>query len=329
MTPADLDRIARRQHGVVERDQTGMSASAWHRATHDGRLIPLHRRVARLPGTAVTPEQQMIAATLAAGPGSVVSHGSAAYLHGMIGTAPKSVHLIAPTARTNRVVERTATVRGLDDVVVHRPSDRRRLTPSRIDGIACTNVLRTLLDLGAVSPSLVDGAVGHALTENLASLGAITSCLAEHARPGRAGVTALRRAVENWTIDAKPADSVLEPTMHRLVARYGLPPVEFHPHIGGREVDFRVVGTPIILECDGWMHHGRDRAAFDRDRFDDTEFALRGWIVLRFTYRRIVRRPASVAAQIRAAVERWTDAPLPDSPLTDSPVSDAARAESA
>ena len=318
MRPVELDRIARRQHGVVERDQTGMSSSAWHRANTDGRLIPLHRRVARLPGTAVTPEQRMMAAALAAGPGALVSHGSAAHLHGMVGVPPSSVHLIVPTARTRRVSERTASVRGLDDVVVHRPSDRRRLVPARIDGIPCTNVLRTLLDLGAVSPDLVNGAVGHVLTEELASLGAIRSCLAEHSRPGRHGVTALRAAVDDWTIDAKPADSVLEPAMRRLIARYGLPPVEFHPRIGGREVDFRIIGTPIVLECDGWMHHGRDRSAFDRDRFDDTEFVGRGWIVLRFTYRRILRRPSSVAAQIRNALERWTDVSLPDTPRSES-----------
>jgi very-short-patch-repair endonuclease len=309
---ADLDRIARRQHGVVERSQTAMSTSAWHRATADGRLIAVHRRVARLPGTAETAQQQMMAAILAAGPGALVSHRSAAFLHGMAPRRPPVVDLVVPTSRSRRPTPRTAFVRGLDGVVAHRPSDRGRPAPHRIDGIACTNVLRTLLDLGAVAPDLVLGAVGHALTDGLATLDAIATCLLEHGRPGRAGVGPLRRALDEWTIDAKPADSVLEPAMHRLVALYGLPPVEFHPMVGGREVDFRVVGTPIVIECDGWRHHGREREQFERDRDNDAEFSARGWIVLRFTYRAITSRPGRVAGQIRAAIERWAGVASPD-----------------
>ncbi len=100
--------------------------------------------------------------------------------------------------------------------------------------------------------------------------------------------------------------------MYRLIGRYGLPPVEFHPHVGGREVDFRIVGTPIVIECDGWRHHGREREQFERDRASDVEFAAHGWIVLRFTYRKITTRPAEVAHQIRSTIDRWTDRPAPD-----------------
>jgi hypothetical protein len=69
--------------------------------------------------------------------------------------------------------------------------------------------------------------------------------------------------------------------MHRLIAQYGLPPVEFHPMICGYEVDFRVCGAPIILECDGWTYHGLQRSTFERDRERDADLAAAGWIVLR------------------------------------------------
>lgn len=305
MRLADLDALARRQHGVVRRDQTSLSASAWQRATTTGTLIALHRTVARLPGTADTAEQQMMAAVLAAGPGALVSHRSAALLHGIPMPRPKSVDLIVPTARTKQRAARTASVRGLDGVWVHRPSDRQRLAPHRIDGITCTSILRTLVDLGAVAPDLVTGAVGHALANDLASLDALATTIFDHGRCGRRGVTALRRAVDDWSIDAKPADSVLEPLMRRLFANYGLPPVEFHPRVGGREVDFRIVGTPIVIECDGWTYHSRNRAQFERDRANDAEFIAHGWIVLRFTYRAITSRPSAVARQIRNAVDTW------------------------
>ncbi|MGA9277556.1 DUF559 domain-containing protein [Ilumatobacter sp.] len=303
-----LDRIARTQHGVVTRDQTGLSTSSWQRATTNGTLMPLYRNVARLVGTPDTARQRIIAATLAAGDGALASHRSAALLHGIpIGTPPP-VDLILPLVGSPR----TRFARGLDGVQVHRPSDMARLKPYRRDGIACTAILRTLLDLGAVAPHDVHGAVGHALTNDLATIDAIETVLQQHARRGRAGVTALRTALDDWAIDAKPADSVLEPAMRRLISAYGLPPVEFHASVGGREVDFRVVGTPIVIECDGWRYHGRARDQFERDRENDAEFAAHGWIVLRFTYRKITTRPSRVAAQIRGAIERWANIPAPD-----------------
>ena len=109
---------------------------------------------------------------------------------------------------------------------------------------------------------------------------------------GRPGVPALRTALLDWVLDGKPVDSVLEPAMRRLLGRHGLPPAEFHAVIGGYEVDFRIVDSPIVLECDGWSTHGLDREKFERDRTRDAELAAAGYVVLRFTYRAILRRPA-------------------------------------
>ena len=286
--------------------QTKLSADAWHRAITTQKLISLHRGVARLVGTVDSSEQRIIAGVLAAGPNALASHRSAAHLHGIPSTEPPPVDVIAPALRRGR------SAIGVDGVVVHRPRDLQRLRPHRIDGVPCTNLLRTLIDLGAVAPDAVHGAVGHALTNGLATLDAIESTLHQHARQGRHGVTALRRAIDDWSLDAKPADSVLEPAFHQLVGRYGLPPVEFHPVVGGREVDFRVIGTPIVIECDGWRYHGRNREQFERDRATDAEFAAHGWIVLRFTYRKITSRPSEVARQIRSAITQWCDRPAPD-----------------
>jgi len=99
--------------------------------------------------------------------------------------------------------------------------------------------------------------------------------------------------------------------MQRLIDRYRLPVVEFHPVIEGYEVDFRVVGTPVVIECDGWAFHGRQRTQFERDRERDSRLIGAGWIVLRFTYRAITTRPRETAARIRAAIDRWTP-PAPD-----------------
>jgi hypothetical protein len=67
-------------------------------------------------------------------------------------------------------------------------------------------------------------------------------------------------------LDGKPVDSVLEPAMRQLLDRFGLPTAEFHPIIAGFEVDFRIVDSPIVLECDGWATHGLDKAQLEKDR---------------------------------------------------------------
>ena len=106
-------------------------------------------------------------------------------------------------------------------------------------------------------------------------------------------------------LDGKPVDSLLEPAMRRLLQRHGLPPAEFHPTIAGFEVDFRIIDSPIVLECDGWSTHGLDHVQFEKDRTRDAELAALGYVVLRFTYRAIIRRPAKEAERIRRNVCRW------------------------
>ena len=194
---------------------------------------------------------------------------------------------------------------------VHRPRDLLDLNPSRKDGIRTTNILRTLCDLGAVDPVAVPGAVGHVVTTGMASPAALVAAIKRHGRRGRPGVPALREALGDWVLDGKPVDSVLEPAMRRLLERHRLPPAEFHPRIGGYEVDFRMVDSPLILECDGWATHGRDRRQFERDRPRDADLAALGFVVLRFTYRAIMKRPAREADRIRRNVARWAPHLLP------------------
>lgn len=303
MRLSDFDDWARAHHGVITRQQSGMSRSAWYRAIDAGTLIQLHPTVARLPGTADTPEQRIIAGVAAAGPTALASHRSAARLWGIPRPDGDPVDVI--DARDGRQA-------ALDGVIVHRPVDRLRLAPQRRFGIRCTNVLRTLADLGAVDAAGVTTAVGHVVAVRLADMTALETAAREHAQRGRPGIPALREAIDDWSIDAKPADSILEAAMVRLIRRHELAPVEFHPIIAGHEVDFRVIDTPVILECDGWTHHGLDRAGFERDRSRDAELIAAGWVVVRFTYRAITVRPSTVARRIRQATERWMTAPSPD-----------------
>ena len=134
---------------------------------------------------------------------------------------------------------------------------------------------------------------------------ALRHAIERHARFGRHGVPAFRRALEEWVIDGKPVDSKLESAMRRLFEHYRLPPYEFHAIAGPYEVDFRIVGTPIVLECDGWEFHAKTRAQQASDAARDAHLAELGFVPVRFTYGQIVREPAKLAGRIRGIVRRW------------------------
>ncbi|MET0662918.1 MAG: DUF559 domain-containing protein [Ilumatobacteraceae bacterium] len=298
-----FDDWARGHNGLITLDASGLSKSAWYRAIDSGAIEQIHPFVARLPGTPRTPEQRIAAAVLAIGDGALASHRSAARLWGVVRPDTDPVDMITPGSRHDD---------RLDGVVIHTTGDLRRLHPQRRFGIPCTNILRTLVDLGSVDARGVSEAVGHALATKLVHLSALEVTLADHAGHGRRGVVALRHAIDAWSIDSKPADSTLEFAMARLVQRYHLPTVAFHPVIEGWEVDFQVIGSPVILECDGWAFHGLDRTTFERDRVRDAQLTAAGWIVVRFTYRSITSDPGRTAQGIRDAVERWSHLPSPD-----------------
>jgi very-short-patch-repair endonuclease len=304
MKLSDFDDWARAHHGIITLDASGMSRDAWYRAIKAGTIEQLHPHVARLHGTPDTPEQRIIAGVTAVGTGALASHRSAARLWGIPRPDDDPVDVLVASPRRDLK---------LDGVVVHRPRDLARLVPQRRFGILCTNIIRTLLDLGTVDPEALHGAVGHAITTNLVSLDALEIAAAEHARPGRGGVVAVRDAIADWSIDHQPADAVLETAFARVAERYGLPEMEFHPMIEGFKVDVRVRDTPVVIECDGWAYHAREpgqREPGQRER--DAKLIGAGWIVLRFTYRAIITRPKATADRILQALDQWANAPTPD-----------------
>ena len=271
------------------------STHAWRRAVASGRLLEVHPGVARLPGAPVTPEQRIAAAVLAI-PGSMASHRSAAYLWGVERPPREPVDVIVVGTRIKR---------RLDDVVVHHPTDTADLRVVVRSRIATTNVLRMLCDLGAVDESGVERAVEHAVVAGYVRLSGLRALVDRHAVRGRHGVAALRAAVEAWPLGNKPPDSVLEVRMAKLLREGRLPPATFHPDIGGIEVDFRVDGTPIVLECDGWEWHAKRPERARRDRERDAYLLALGYPTIRFTWGCITERRSETIRRIRAVLEQW------------------------
>lgn len=284
------------QHGLMTREQflaSGRSRDAWYRAHRRDDLVGLAPGVAALPGAPATPERAILVGVLAAGEGALASHRSGAYLWGAaVGTdGPVDV----TTANRNlRVV--------LPGLRLHTPTDLEDLRPVRRRGIPTTNPLRILLDLGQVELAAVPAALEWFMVGGFVTRRSVAAALMRHARPGRHGVRALRDAYDAWAIDDKPPDSALELAMVRLLARSELPPAVFHPVVLGRELDFAYLQERVAIECDGWEGHGLDRQRFEGDRARDAALVASGWVVLRFTWRQITRRPAWVADAIRSTL---------------------------
>lgn len=220
-----LELFAMDNHGLVTRDaakRAGMSTSSWYRAVASGRFVLIHPNVARLYGAEETRAQRIAAAVLAASPGAMASHRSAAFLWGIPRPEDDPIEII--------VFSRTRGI-ALDGVVVHRPRDDKDLSPILRHNIRTSNILRFVCDLGAVDRPGLRDAVLYVITNALASPLALRTATEVHSRRGRHGVPAFREALAEFVIDGKPVDSVLESMMHRVATSHGLPPMEFHARV--------------------------------------------------------------------------------------------------
>lgn len=290
--------FAEANHGLVTRDAAfhrGISKSAWYRALQSPVLEAVFPGVARIAGTPRTREQEIAAAVLAAGPGALASHATAAYLWGL-DRPPGPPEVIVPDR--NRRIE-------LPGVVVHHPRDLLDLDPVRRRRIPTSCILRLLCDLGAVDPAGVGATLGHFLAIRAVTVTMLERAIRSHSRQGRHGIVAFRAALAEWVIDGKPADSVLEPAMRRLLRAHRIGPVQFHAVLAGYEVDFWLVGTPVVLECDGWDYHGRTRAQFERDTSRNGDLIAAGYVPVHFSYREIIYQPRRVIGRITAALARF------------------------
>lgn len=100
-----LARLARRQHGLVTGDQA-RAAGVSHESTRWRVRMGLWTRVVpgvfALAGTADTWRRRTMAALLAAGPGAVASHTTAAALYGLSQCGFKGVEITVAKGRSHR-----------------------------------------------------------------------------------------------------------------------------------------------------------------------------------------------------------------------------------
>jgi hypothetical protein len=164
-----------------------------------------------------------------------------------------------------------------------------------IDGLPCTTVARTLVDLaGCVPHRVLESAVRQAEVRGVLDVEAIGEVLLACPRPR--GITRLRRILEDPAC-LQPTRSGDERRALRGLLAAGIPwPVVGAIVPGTIElVDFHWPDERIVLEIDG-PTHAASRVQRRRDRRRDARLRRLGW--------RVVRVPADEAHTAPALVER-------------------------
>jgi hypothetical protein len=181
-----------------------------------------------------------------------------------------------------------------------------------LNGIPCTTVARTLLDLAAWVPIWeLRKAVSEAEVLRMLDHRAVRA-LIKRCR-GRRGVARLRIVMDEIRPETKRTRSEMEREFLRLCERAGLPCPEVNVplRVGGRtqRPDFlwREVGR--ILEADSRTYHDTD-SAFQVDRKREQRFQLAGWQVSHCTWEQIFQEPATLAETVRGLLD------LADNPIS-------------
>lgn len=219
----------------------------------------------------------------------VESHESAAARHGLPVPHGHARHLTVGRSRGWPV----------GGAVTHR----NNLRDDEIEtscGVLVTAPLRTVADCARTMPFGWGLAVADAALR-LRLIG--DRELAQAARSSRGpGAPQLRR-VARWA-DAR-ADSPLESLTRALLvdAEIGPLALQYRLEDDGHPYDLHVVGTRVLVECDGAQHHrGPDR--FVQDCEDATTAAAARHLVIRLTWYDVTRRPRWSIDHVRAAVAR-------------------------
>jgi very-short-patch-repair endonuclease len=289
-----IQELAAAQHGVVSLPQLqslGLGPSGVRRRVAVGKLRRLHRGVYAVGLAEISVEATYLAAVLACGPGAALSHRSAADHLGLRPCNRASVDVTAP-GRTGK--ERP----GID---VHRAAGLEERDVTQVEGIPCTTVARTLLDLAETNDkTTLERAIEQAEKLRMFDLAAVVDVTNRAGK--RRAATTLRKALAAYTPEPAFTRSKLEQRFLALCRTAGLPRPQTNTVTGAFEVDFTWPDRRLMVEADSLRHHGT-RAAFERDRRRDQRLTAAGWRVVRFTWRQVDQEPAAVAATLRSLLD--------------------------
>ncbi len=175
-----------------------------------------------------------------------------------------------------------------------------------MNGIPCTSVARTLLDLAGAEPIWeLRKAVGEAEVKRLLDKDAVRA-LIKRSR-GRRGVARLRMVLDEIHPETKRTRSYMERLFLGMCTRAELPQPEVNVtlRIGGDEFkpDFLWRDAGLIFEADSRQFHDTGTAFLD-DRRREQRLQLAGWRVSHCTWWEVEREPRRLAKTIRSLLAR-------------------------
>lgn len=246
----------------------------------------------------------MLAGVLACDEGTALSHGSAAELLGLWDKRLPAVHVIPPDWSGRKIPGiRWHRVRlPLPDELVTR------------DGIRCTTVARTVVDMAGESGSTrLRGLIEQAAILRQLDVAEIDLVLS---RGRRRGAPRLRAILAGWRSTPEPRPrlrSRLEARLLPLLAEEGLPPprtnVKLRLDESSLEVDLFWEAQKLVIETDGAETHGTS-VAFQRDRWRDQILIAAGYRTARVTWDQVRDEPNAVVRRIARMLESTQAAPV-------------------
>jgi predicted transcriptional regulator of viral defense system len=258
----------------------GLSHDTIPRWVKEGYLHRVHPGVYAVGHRAPTPEGDLSAALLYAGPGAMLSHATAAWWLGLIDKQPRTIHVSTPRRCRSR--------RGLH-VHAERSCDR-----FWHNGLTVTTVAQTLLDYASVvSFDRVRRALAEADYKRLLELDQLKAVLGH----GRRGSANLRKALERHQPKLAMTRSRLEEAFVVLCESACIPLPEVNVVIEGWTVDALWRRERLVVELDGHKNHSSP-AQIERDRQKELHLRAAGLRVNRYTRMQLTDEAALVAQDV-------------------------------
>lgn len=298
------------QRGIVDTAQTrqvGITGEAVRHRLESGQWRRIHRGVYATFTGDIPREARLWAALKRAGPGAMLSHETAAELHGLIDGPSSTINITVPRSR------RPAQKSPIRGIVIHR-CDQSRPQPLPEWQLPRTRIEDTVLDLVATAVTFDDAYswVSRAVAERLVSVAML-----------RAALDARKRMRwRNWLTDAlADAEDGVQFPLERRYARdveraHGLPQAhrQVRSTIGGRThyKDNLYEKYGICVEIDGPTYHRAERVQKDKDR-DNRNLATADIQTYRFGPVNVTERACESAAMVAESLRRngWKGQPHP------------------
>jgi Protein of unknown function (DUF559) len=289
-------RLVARQYGRIswaQLEQLDVRRSTIHRWERKGHLVRVLPRVYAVGHIAPSRAADLWAAVLYAGPGAMLSHGTAAQLRGLIDHAPRVIEVSTP-----RKIKSTGGVK-----VYGRRNHDRYFEKD----LPVTSIPQTLVDLAATSNLKI---VRRALAQldyrrqlDLQDLEALEAICSN----GRPGSNLLRKALKIHQPELAHTNGPFEANFLEWCERWKVPVPSFNTRLHGVLVDAHWPGSKLVVELDGGGNHS-SRAQLHRDKQNDLTLRRHGITVYRYDWHQLREQGPRIRDEILAGLGASADA---------------------